>query len=417
MYYLKLYKSDTLIEATERMLELEENKAEILTFNLFSDSPYFSKLKKQIHHICVYEDDERRVITRVIKTEKIVSSDGKIVERITCEGVLNFLNDTRTKRWAIHPGKATSEDISWQTDEEKQNDPYIIKENMTVKQYLKLLLDNHNSKVSKSKQIFLGNVDIEDSVYCYNDRETTLNAIQDKLISKFGGVLNIRLEDDNNGDVIYYLDYLKEIKQEEGLIELGVNIAYYNQSNNTDVIYTRITPIGADHLTIKKVNNNVEYVDNEELKSLYGVVEHVAEFSEVTNAENLKNKAINLFETINNASDIFEINVLDISYISANFKRFRISQKCRIKNNIFGTDEVRRIVSMTILLDEPHKTTLNLSQNTNTMTSTTARLIQSVKNNNINNYNANTKISAVDSSVNKVNAKFENQKKYMIMGV
>ena len=417
MYYLKLYKSNTLIEATERMLELEENKAEILTFNLFSDSPYFSKLKKQIHHICVYEDDERRVITRVIKTEKIVSSDGKIVERITCEGVLNFLNDTRTKRWAIHPGKATSEDISWQTDEEKQNDPYIIKENMTVKQYLKLLLDNHNSKVSKSKQIFLGNVDIEDSVYCYNDRETTLNAIQDKLISKFGGVLNIRLEDDNNGDVIYYLDYIKEIKQEEGLIELGVNIAYYNQSNNTDVIYTRITPIGADHLTIKKVNNNVEYVDNEELKSLYGVVEHVAEFSEVTNAENLKNKAINLFETINNASDIFEINVLDISYISANFKRFRISQKCRIKNNIFGTDEVRRIVSMTILLDEPHKTTLNLSQNTNTMTSTTARLIQSVKNNNINNYNANTKISAVDSSVNKVNAKFENQKKYMIMGV
>ena len=238
MYYLKLYKSNTLIEATERVLELEENKAEILTFNLFPNSPYFSKLKKQIHHICVYEDDERRVITRVIKTEKIVSSDGKVVEKITCEGVLNFLNDTRTKRWAIHPGKATSEDISWQTDEEKQNDPYIIKENMTVKQYLKLLLDNHNSKVSKSKQIFLGNVDIEDSVYCYNDRETTLNAIQDKLISKFGGVLNIRLEDDNNGDVIYYLDYLKEIKQEEGLIELGVNIAYYNQSNNTDVIYT-----------------------------------------------------------------------------------------------------------------------------------------------------------------------------------
>lgn len=416
MYYLKLYKSDTLIEATERVLELEENKAEILTFNLLPNSPYFSKLKKQLHYICVYEDDERIAITRVIKTEKIVSSDGKVVEKITCEGILNFLNDTRTKRWAIHPGKATSEDISWQTDEEKQNDPYIIKENMIVKQYLKLLLDNHNSKVSKSKQIYLGNVDIEDSVYCYNDRETTLNAIQDKLISKFGGVLNIRIEDDNE-DVIYYLDYLKEIKQEEGLIELGVNIAYYNQSNNTDVIYTRITPIGADHLTIKKVNNNIEYVDNEELKSIYGIVEHVAEFPEVTNAENLKNKAINLFETINNASDIFEINVLDISYISQNFKRFRMSQKCRIINNIFGTDEVRRIVSMTIPLDEPHKTTLNLSQNTNTMTSTTARLIQSVKNNNINNYNSNAKIVNVNSSVNNVNAKLEKQRKYSIMGV
>ena len=37
--------------------------------------------------------------------------------------------------------------------------------------------------------------------------------------------------------------------------------------------------------------------------------------------------------------------------------------------------------------------------------------------NNINNYNANTKISAVDSSVNKVNAKFEKQRKYSIMGV
>ena len=71
MYYLKLYKSDTLIEATERVLELEENKAEILTFNLLPNSPYFSKLKKQLHYICVYEDDERIAITRVIKTENI----------------------------------------------------------------------------------------------------------------------------------------------------------------------------------------------------------------------------------------------------------------------------------------------------------------------------------------------------------
>ena len=417
MYYLRLFNDNSVIEATDRVLTLEENKAEILNFTLLPNSPFFVKLKKQLHYISVYEDETLLYITRVIKTEKVMTTDGSIAEKITCEGVLNFLNDTRVGKWAIHPGKATSEDVTWQTDEEKLNDPYKVYQDMTVWQYLVLLLNNHNTKVADNQKILIGNVTVHDNVYCYNDRETTLNAIQDKLISKFGGYLNTRRGVDSKGDPRYFLDYLEEVEQEEGLIELGVNIAYYNQSNNTDVIYTRIIPIGADHLTIKKVNNGLEYVENEELREIYGVVEYVAEFSDVTNATNLKNKAIKLFNTLNNASDIFEINVADLSYISDNFKRFKLSQKCRIKNFVFGTDEIRRIVAMVIPLDEPQNTTLTLSQNATTVTSTTTKLIQSIKNNNINNYNAEAKISEVNNNVTNVDSRLEKQRKYIIMGV
>ena len=72
---------------------------------------------------------------------------------------------------------------------------------------------------------------------------------------------------------------------------------------------------------------------------------------------------------------------------------------------------------MVIPLDEPQNTTLTLSQNATTVTSTTTKLIQSIKNNNINNYNAEAQISEVNNNVTNVDSRLEKQRKYIIMGV
>lgn len=415
MYYIKLhgFGNSVILESVDRVLALEENKAEILDFTLLPNSPFFSKLKKQLHFVDLYEERTFLYRFRVIKTEKVMTTDGIVTEKITCEGALNFLNDTRVGRWAIHPGKATNDEIAWQTDEEKHNDPYKIYEDMTVKKYLQLLINSHNNKIGTcSNNIWLGDVTVNDEVYCYNDRETTLNTIQDKLIDKFGGYLKIR----DNGSSMY-LDYTEDVTEENGLVELGVNIAYYNQSNNTDVVYTRIIPIGADHLTIKSVNNGLIYISNAELEEEYGIIEYVAEFSDVTKANILKSKAEKLFQTINNSSDVFEINVLDISYISDNFTRFKLSQKCRIKNKIFGTDEIRRIIAMTIPLDEPQNTVLTLAQKSDTVTNTTTKLLQMAKNNKVGSFNISSQVTTVNKNISNVDKKLERQRKYIIMGV
>lgn len=384
MFTIKIKNGDVL-ETVDRKLVKTENQASILTFSLLYNSPYFSSLEEFITKIELYDRKNTKIFDgRVIHLEESISSDEIPCINVTCESVLNYLCDSRCGKWAIHPvgyeeGSASDDGDVNINDTEKSNDPFTVYENMTVSTYLQLLLDNHNSKVTDDKKIYLGNVTVSGNVYCYNSRETTLNAIIDKLVNRKGGIIKIR--EYNNK---YYLDYLNEIESTQGIIELGTNVITYNKSNSLEGVYTRIIPIGADGLTIKSVNNGVEYVENTELKAKYGVIETVVKFDDVTIAENLKSKAQAMLQTINNYQNIFDINVVDISYISDNFTEFTLSQKCRIKNKLFNDDEVQRIVKIELNLDDVTESTISLSALSYSAVSTTVNNIQAQQNAEIN---------------------------------
>lgn len=384
MFTIKL-KNGNIVEAVDRKLTKTENSASILTFSLLYGSPYFSSLEEFLTKVEVYDRKNTKIFDgRVINITESISSDEIPCINVTCESVLNYLCDSRCGKWAIHPAgytegsKSDDGDITI-TDEEKSNDPFVVYENMTVSTYLQLLLDNHNNKVVDDKKIYLGNVTVSGNVYCYNSRETTLNAIIDKLVNRKGGIIQIR--ESNNK---YYLDYLTEVEGTQGIIELGTNVITYNKSNSLEGVYTRIIPIGADGLTIKSINNGLEYVEDAELKAKYGVIETVIKWDDVTIADNLKSKAQAMLSTINNFQNIFDINVVDISYISDNFTEFKLSQKCRIKNKLFNDDEIQRIVKIELNLDDVTESTISLSALNYSAISTTVNNIQAQQNADIN---------------------------------
>lgn len=351
MYIIRFKDTNEVIEAYDRNLKHSENQASVLTFNLLPSSSFFSKIERFITKIVVYDNQKEVFDGHVINIEDSMASNGEFTYKITCLSVLDYLNNISTGKWSLHPGKYTPEE----DDEEKNLDPFEIYENMDIRKTLELVLNKYNIDAREDEKIFLGNVTIEDNVYIQSNRSKILNFIQE-LASKKEAFLRIRKENEK-----YYLDFLKEVVSDENKITLGVNMVSLSRSSNLENIITRIIPLGADGLTIKSVNNNVEYVQNDELISKYGINDVVLKWDDVTVAENLKKKALEKLKTINEETFSISADAIDLSYIDNNYSRFEISQMVNISNSVLNINEKYRLVELDIDMDNLQNTSFTFS--------------------------------------------------------
>ncbi len=347
MYYIKEKGTDNIIEAIDRVLSLQENIASILTFKLLPNNNFLNRIEKFVTELEVFNDDLKVFTGRVIDISDSMKEDGSLEYNITAESALNFLNDTRVGKWDIHPGAKPP-------DEELKDS--IIYENMSVRKVLELILDNHNSKVKENRKIFLGNVDVDENVFCYTNRETSLNVIQTKIVQRKGGFLNIR---EVNGK--YYLDYLKGVDLADNVIELGINLRSISRQSNLNSIITRLIPIGNNDISIKSVNNGIEYIEDIELIKKYGVIESVHKWDDVTLPENLLKKANEKLKEINKNTYSITLSALELALISQDFEEFKISQHCLINNILLNIKDKHRIIAKKINMENPTLSNITLS--------------------------------------------------------
>ena len=359
MYEVRLEKDNSLIECVGAKITKEINKIDLLSFTLYPLSKNYIEVERYVTNIYVIDTDISKVVFsgQVIDISDYMDSDGVITKSITCFSKLDYLNRTKTKKWDVHPGQYQKENET--ESEVEKNDPYIILENMNVKKYLKVLLDNHNSKIEdESKKIYLGNVTVEDNVTCSCDREDTLKEIQ-TLAENKNAYINLREENNK-----LYLDFLKEVNIQGPDISEGINLKSAKREGTLEKPITRLIPLGKDKLTIKSVNNNVEYIEDEKAKSIYGVIEEVETWDDVTIADNLLKKAKQYLSEINRESYSIDISALDLSYINLDFNRFDLFQTCNIFIEKLGVYEEHMIRKITINVDEPFNSSLEFSNAT-----------------------------------------------------
>ena len=348
----RIYIGNKEVEATERSLRHSENEASELTFKLLPNSSFFNKIERFITRISVLDDYNEVFDGWVVDISPEMNNAGEFSKRITALSILDYFNSISTDKWDIHPGDYEKEDEG----SSDILDPFIIYTNMTVKKTLELALNKYNRDVIEGhKKIYLGNVTVNDTVYMQANRMKMLEFIQ-TLAERKNAFIDIRKENNR-----YYLDFLKEVTLKENNIILGVNMESISKDNNLENIITRIIPIGADGLTIKDVNNGKVYVDNEELKAKYGINDYVLKFDDVTIASNLKRKAIESFNTINEKTFSINCESLDLSYINNDFTRFKKSQMVYLYNPILNIKEKYRIIELEINLDEPYLSNLTFS--------------------------------------------------------
>lgn len=282
---------------------------------------------------------------RVLTGGKQMSENGLLSKTYVCESCLAYLQDSSQTHGEYH--------------------------NMTVREYLELLINIHNSQVDDFKKFEVGQVTVTDpnnSIYRYTSYESTYNNIKSDLLDKLGGELQVREVDGK-----LYLDYLIEIGTEgKTVLKLGKNIKSFSENIDPTEFGTRIIPLGAklktknaegnevdseERLTIASVNNNCIWLDNTDAIKEFGTITKQIFFDDVTDANNLKKKAEDyiLKSTIKVSNNI---SALDLYSIGLDPDNYKTGNYYKVDLPILGIDYKLRIVEKSIDIESPQNTNL-----------------------------------------------------------
>ena len=338
--------SDNLDRISAGKVVKAVNAVDSFTFTIYPDNAGYDKLKPLTTSVTVTDDSTGKdvFIGRVLKCPDSMDEQGLICKSVTCEGRLGWLYDSVQ--------------------------PYAEYKVVGVRTVLASFISKHNAQVGDDKQISVGQVTVTgENNYTYSvNWVSTMDAISEQLVEKFGGEIQLR---DQDGKV--YIDYLEHIGHgTDTKIELAGNLKTISR-DETSVI-TRLYPLGAKatdsekRLTIGSVNGGKDYIEDSALVAKYGVISGTQTWDDVTQASILKTKATAYLKSANKAKKQYKITAVDLSTIDMNFEQFELGCWYRVVNPLMEIDEDLRIIGITINLDNPEQSELTFGDKFETMT-------------------------------------------------
>ena len=320
-------------------VEVELNKTGSFEFAMYSDHPYYSLVKKLKSIITVFQDDYLLFRGRVLDDE--IGWNNK--KSIVCEGDMAFLIDSILRPFAFTG---------------------------TVAEFLGYILGLHNPQVDESKHFQLGNVTVEGSVtYDTKDYLTTKETIEKQLLEQFGGYLMTRLE----GDVVY-LDYLAELNLlSPQTIKFGKNLLDLKRIRKGEDIATVIIPLGAklkdendqetgQRLTIESVNAGVDFIQDADAISQFGIIVKTVIFEDVTDPSELKTKAeAHLADSVNQWESL-ELTAADMATMDKAATSFHLGTQVKVETEPHGINSRFIVTKLSIKLLTPASNILVLGK-------------------------------------------------------
>ena len=341
-------------------VELEVNKTGSFQFTVYPDHSRYNLIRKLKSIISVYQDDYLLFRGRVLDDEIGWHNEKKIA----CEGELAFLLDS-----IVRPYDFTG----------------------SIKDYLKMLLDSHNSQVDTEKRFVLGNVtvtDANDYIFRSNiDYTATWTELNVKLLDLLGGYIVVRHEND-----VHYLDYLKDFTLlAPQTITFGKNLLDLKRIRKGADIATAVIPLGAklkdaegndtdERLTIAALNAGSDTIVDENAKAQYGLIAKTVIFDNVTEAANLLTKGKAHLAQLVNLPETIELTAADMATVGADVASFHLGTKVRVESKPHGIDQLFTVSKLSINLFEPASNKLTLGGVVDTFTNQTSKtVVQSAK--------------------------------------
>lgn len=284
---------------------------------------------------------------RLLEPSDKMESDGSFYKSYDCESELAYLHDS-VQDWGEF-------------------------RNLSPKAFFGKLIDVHNSQVESYKQFKVGEVTVTnstDNVYRFTDDEAdTYDTIQDKLISRLGGELQLRYENDGT-----YIDYLEQIGgQGQQEIVLSRNLLSVSRKIDPSDLITVLKPLGANQeqegansgvssprLTIKSVNNDSPFLEDTAKIAQFGRIVGVQTYNDINKATILKTRGLQLLASQKTALEQYQIDAVDLSLVDLRYDDFKTGWTYRILNPIMGIDDHLRIVGQSIDLCQPENSTLSI---------------------------------------------------------
>lgn len=294
-------------------LRIELNRPDVLTFTMPPENIRFGQVLKRKHIVKVEIDGVEYFRGQVIDERPSIDN----MREFTCEGALSFLSDSIQRPLAITGS-----------------------ENLTAKAHFISLIESHNAQVESTKRFTVGIVDASEKVMQKEDTDyaTTLSAIEQRLVSRYGGFLRVRREDGVN-----YIDWLKELTDVcTQTVEFGQNIVDLDGLIDTREVGSVLIPLGArvngKKLTIASVNGGADSIESAELIQKYGRVVITKDYPTIKDANELLEKAR---ETLDEMEDdeTFDITAVDLSRLGVDVSALRVGLLTPIRAPEQGIDK------------------------------------------------------------------------------
>lgn len=330
----------------EAKLELELNQIGQFEFTIYNDHAYFDSLKRLKSIILVFQDDYLVFRGRILDDEQGFYNEKHVI----CESELAFLLDSIQR-------------------------PYDF--NGTPAELFTQFINNHNSQVDEEHRFAVGNITVSDpnNYIARSDSEylNTLDSINKKLIEPLGGYIFFRHEGNTT-----YIDYLSEFNiLAPQQIEFGKNLLDIKRQTKGEDIATAIIPLGAkdetseNRLTIASVNNNVDYVYNQEAVDKYGWIFKVQTWEDVTLADNLLTKANEYLQEQIQMLYSIELSAADLATVDKTIESFHLGTQVRVITEPHGINQLFLVSKLSLDLLEPTSNKLTLGKTIYTFTEQT----------------------------------------------
>lgn len=383
----KIYADNTLIydstiedyKIGKGNITLEVNKSGSFVFSVYPDHFYYDKFIRLKTVITVYKSGKIIFRGRILNDV----TDYWNNKVITCEGELGFLQDS-----IIRPFEYSG----------------------TPAQFFTWLINKHNSQVDDFKKFKIGTITVVDS----NDYiarsninyESAMSNVNNRLLELLGGYLYITHGDGT--DEIPTLNYLADFtKISTQQIEFGANLKNYTKTVKAENIATVIIPLGAElegregqKLTIQGINSGLDYVYSESGVALYGWITKVVNWDDVTDIQNLKNKATAYLDEMIKQNITIELNAIDLHLLDRSIESFNVCDYIRVVSKPHNFDSTLLCSKQSIDLLKPENDTVVLGYTYSTFTETSSKV--STKINSVSTIQSNVKqLSVIVNNVNK----------------
>ena len=339
-------------------IELELGEAGSLKFDIYKTNPYFTQLTPHKTFVTVLKDGERIFDGQIRETEKNI--DGSM--NVYAVGELAFLYDT-----IQFPAE-------WHGSPEN---------------YFRSLMQIHNNTVlgTITPFYYVGTVDIEDEyIYRFAGYQPTIEVIREDLLEPFGVYMKIRHEDAEHRyiDLLPLEEYGRANNQ---VIEFGLNLMDYVESESTDELYTAVLPLGrkkyaferdshdvpalAAYITVEEVNTT-PYIKNTSAVNQYGYACAVVEFDDIDIPETLRKKGVEWLNQAQYSKLSLTLKAIDLSMLHSSYDDFRIGDMVRCIAEPFGVDITLPVTQMNIYPQAPENNVLTIGAATPSLTKQTA---------------------------------------------
>lgn len=399
-------------------LNLGVNKVGSLTFSMLPTHPYFNRVKKMESIITVYQD------SNIIFKGRVFSDNVGFykIKKVEAEGLLAYLNDS-----IVRPYNFTGSVVEYldflisQHNEQVEphqkfilgevtvtdSNDYIIRANSNYPNtwneitdklvnllggyiciryendgnYIDYLIDYSDTSTQEIR-FAVNLLDLESEVrgdslatciipYGMNLSEVTeyqsVEAIQEAIDKNETAIEEIKskiteLKRKYNNKQISHEEYQNEyngLNQERAELEKEI-VSLRNALYQWDTLGG-----GNQRVTVKSVNEGIDYIQNDEAVSKYGRIYEVVTWEDVAEPKHLLAKAREYLQNTIKLSSRLSVKAIDLHLADADIEAFRIGDYIRVYSEPHGIDEVMLLTDYSLDLTNPtsFQFTLGLESN------------------------------------------------------